>query len=283
VDGATTSATSQRDAGPRAPLRIVGLDWSGASRAGKKIWDAHVEVADHPRLVHLGQPFAAKPARDDVLRDFGAWFAALRADLVGMDFCFGLEARHVFAVFAAAGQPHPSPAVDPATLGALVDRLYPTPEAFKVAMAPEAKRETDRLARSPFAPTNLRMYRQTYLGLRCLSRLSPIPAFFPWRMQGGPLVVEVLPAIEARRLGHGQGYKGRSAAGLSARRALIGEIGREIDVPPTDARRLESDTEGDAIDAVLAALAALRAHATGFSGFSAPTTPAALLEGWIVS
>jgi hypothetical protein len=258
----------------------VGLDWSGASRAGKKIWDAHVEVVTRPKLVHLGQPFAAKPARDDVLGDFARWFAALRADVVGMDFCFGLQARHVSAVFTAAGRLRSSPAVDPATLGTLVDQLYPTPEAFKVAMAPEAKRETDTVARSPFAPTNLRMYRQTYLGLRCLSRLSPAPAFFPWRTQGGPVVVEVLPAIEARRLGHGQGYKGRSATALSTRRALIGEIGRVTDVQPADARRLESDAEGDAIDAVLAALAAVRAHA---GGLPVPTTPAALVEGWIVS
>jgi hypothetical protein len=86
----------------------VGLDWSGASRAGRKIWEAHIEVTDRPRLVHLNQPFASSPSCAGVRTGFAQWFAALRADIVGMDFCFGLAEPHVAALFSAAGRPRTS-------------------------------------------------------------------------------------------------------------------------------------------------------------------------------
>ena len=74
---------------------------------------------------------------------------------------------------------------------------YRDPELFKAEAGRELARETDYVCRSPFRPTNLRMYRQTFWGLRALARIdNPTP---PWSFGEGA-VIEILPADVARKM-----------------------------------------------------------------------------------
>jgi Protein of unknown function (DUF429) len=257
--------------------RAVGLDWSGSKKAGKKIWQAHLEVnaASKITLLRLDQPFLQRPDKSGVRAEFARWFAGLGASVVGMDFCFGLERRHARQVCAAAGVAA-GPSLDPTLLGSVFAKILPNPDALRSTCAPERKRETDLQSRSPFAPTNLRMYRQTWLGLLCLGTL-PNPDIAPWKSGAASVIVEVLPASVARALGSDGGYKGRSREALAGRERLATAIETIVVVQPADRQRLVDDIEGDAIDAVLAGLAALRAHQRGF-----PPPPGPVLdEGWI--
>ena len=272
---ARTEAPSSWPAG--AGARAVGLDWSGSRAAGRKIWQAHLNVTQHRKIVLavLNQPFVAQVAPASVRSAFAGWFASLRADVVGIDFCFGLHRAHAKRVCAAAGV-SASPSVDPMQLGSIVARHFPTPDALRSACAPERKRETDLVGRAPFAPTNLRMFRQTWLGLVCLATLPPL-SIAPWACKSEPVVVEVLPASVARARGSDGGYKGRSPEARAGRVALVAAIEALVAVRSAEREQLVADGEGDAIDALLAALAVLRAHQQGF----VPPTRPVLDEGWI--
>jgi hypothetical protein len=277
---ANVASSAARTASPwlaTPGARAVGLDWSGSKKAGKKIWQAHLDVdaASKITLLRLDQPFLERPDKSNVRAEFARWFASLGASVVGMDFCFGLERRHARQVCAAAGVAA-GPSLDPTLLGSVFAQIFPDPDALRSACATEHKRETDLQARSPFAPTNLRMYRQTWLGLLCLGTL-PSPDIAPWKSGAASVIVEVLPASVARALGSDGGYKGRSPEAFAGRERLAAGIETIVVVQPAARQWLVDDIEGDAIDAVLAGLAALRAHQRGFP---APPRPV-LDEGWI--
>lgn len=151
------------------------------------------------------------------------------------------------------------------------------PRYFREAAGPEAKRQVDQRNRAPFAPTNLRMFRQTWLGLCALGETNAV--FPPWQPaeEGRLAVVEVLPAQVARALGGGT-YKGRDA--VAARAALLDAAKHRcgLQVPEELERQILADAEGDALDAVFAALAAASAWATGFR---APSSPEGFIFGLV--
>jgi hypothetical protein len=192
-------------------------------------------------------------------------------DVAGLDFCFGLEASHLSRLGL--------PTEGPSRLGREVARAFCTAEELRGAVAAEKKRDTDEKHGAPFAPTNLRMYKQTYWGLRALAETpATVP---PWSFVGDRIVVEVLPAAVARWLGCAATYKGRGEVANSQRKELLTRIAAatRMAVGPDDAKQIVEDEEGDACDAVLAALAAASAWAASFSG--APPSAAASGEGWI--
>lgn len=274
ADEAPHAATvvSPKTAEPGA--RFVGIDWSGGANAGKKIWAAYIAASgDGLVLEDVHRPFHEIPDRASVRARFADWVTRTSATAFGFDFCFGVSRRQLPALRAALGAAF-RPKASPVELGALIAKHFPTAEAFRAACGPEAKRDTDKLRRSPFAPTNLRMYRQTWFGLSCLGTLSE-QAVPPWSM-GERAIVEVLPALLARGF-KVRSYKGESLDARAARETLLDEIQARMAITKMQRAMLVEDTEADAIDAVLAALAVAAAHSSGFGG--AP--PSALDEGWI--
>ncbi len=257
----------------------LGLDWSGAQDPGRKIWAAWVELP-HPNggsspdaqagatLLELRRPFAGLRSPRAVAEGFGQWLGEQEFDVAGLDFCFGLHASHM----AALGLPQ----TGPAAAGAALLQSFAQPDAFKAAVGGELRRQTDRRCRAPFAPTNWRMYRQTFWGLAALAGVpGPFP---PWDPPGPRSVVEVLPALLARKLCPGVPYKAREPAG---RERLLSELERRLGLRLSCEQRAQliADTQGDAIDAVLAALTAGAVLATGFEG--APEDAQQSGEGWI--
>ncbi len=130
----------------------------------------------------------------------------------------------------------------------------------------ELKRLTDVAARTPFSPYNLRMFRQTYWGIRAV--LAPLVATRSARVlpmqcpvAGIPWLLETCPASTLKDLDLYRRYKGKNLN----QRAARAEIFRALEVlgllRSRDGRLTGIVTEnagGDALDAVVAAVAVAR-------------------------
>lgn len=242
---------------------VFGVDFSGAADAGRKIWIAAGTLdADGALHIERCQPVAALPG-GGVERETA--LAALRALIAG-------QPQGVFGVDFPAGLPRALVnAPDWVAFALGFARTHPDPAAFRDACRRAAggrdlKRRTDVETRTPFSPYNLRLYRQTYFGVRDV--LAPLvrdgaAAVAPMQRpaRGRPLLLEVCPASLLKAGGLYRPYKGRSSAHRAARRriceAVCASDGMSIEAPVR--RRVAADTEGDALDSVLAAVAVARA------------------------
>ncbi len=256
----------------------MGVDWSGAKNAHRKIWAARVVCQGNSGIVEcLQRPFPDRLTRPfgkstiaSIVDDFGPWLMTQDFDVAGLDFCFGLAAEHMRRLEL--------PLTGPSAVGIALAR-YGSPEEFKDRAGREIVRETDRERRSPFRPTNLRMYRQTYWGLRALAKVTCcIP---PWsaqlRKSTRRAVVEVLPSDVARKIG-----VPAKVTGDDRRRAVTALERHGITIAPRHQNVIISDRQGDALDAVFAAIAAASARASGFRS-TGGVQAAASGEGWIYS
>jgi len=118
----------------------------------------------------------------------------------------------------------------------------------------------------PFAAYNLRLYRQTYWGIREV--LHPLIADDAARvvpMQeprlGALVVAEICPASTLKREGLYGSYKGRGQKLRTARETIVNELieRRALQRPGKPfLSQLLDDPEGDALDAVIAAIGAAR-------------------------
>ena len=130
----------------------------------------------------------------------------------------------------------------------------------------EIKRQTEREAKTPFNPYNLRLYRQTYFGIAeviaplvtgTLARVVP-----QQRAKSGiPSLVEVCAACTLKHLSLYPPYKGRGDMAREARLMVVRNLRHCGIAPLSTALRAEviADTEGDALDSIIAASAAYRA------------------------
>jgi hypothetical protein len=127
-------------------------------------------------------------------------------------------------------------------------------------------------ARTPFSAYNLRLYRQTWLGIAHL--LAPLVAtgrvgvapMLP-APDGGVLLAEACPASTLRRLGAAGTYKGRTPAARTQRRTLLNLLAKNgVQLTENAYETAAENRGGDALDAVIAACAlwqtALTAPAT---------------------
>jgi len=247
------------------PRRVLGVDFSGATDAGRKIWiaEGRRDRGNRLRLVD------ARPACD-LLGGGIAPAVAIAAlaqhivkepdTIVGCDFPFSI----------------PKPLIDEAcweAFAASFPARFADPDAFRDwamrrADGKEIRRATDRAAKTPFNSYNLRIYRQTWWGIAHL--LSPlltsgqaiIRPYQPMPAQPHPIVIEACPACSLKSIGFYPAYKGRDGAHRRERKAVLEtliDFGL-LEPPPSLIRRtLLDNAGGDALDAVLAAVAT--AHA----------------------
>jgi hypothetical protein len=245
---------------PPAGRALYGVDFSGARGYARKLWLAAWRPGRAATLrcgaELAGFDYAALVAR--IAASPGVWL---------LDFPFGLAAE----LAAAQGLPT---ADWPAFVRAFAAR-YADAAAFYAATHPlprgnrEAKRQCDRQHRTPMAPHNRRVCRQTFHGLRDV--LAPLlaahrarVALLPWdaAVAGArPVwVAEGCPASVLRGSGLlAAGYKGRGAAALAARARLLAALAaRGVPLDATAQARALADAEGDALDALLLLPAAAR-------------------------
>lgn len=244
--------------------RILGVDFSGASDAGHKIWIAEGR-SDNKGALKLVSCIAAIDLPDsgkapsEAIPALARYIASLGEAHVGCDFPFSLprdlvSARtwHSFALRYAAD--------------------FVNADSFRAVMRsrPEAaayKRVTDRAARTPFNAHNIRLYRQTWWGIAGVLRPLVQAGLAVIRPQqklraGKPVLLEVCPASTLKSIKLYPSYKGRGAQPRKARQRIFdGLIDRgALATPDRRMRALLLDNEGgDALDAVIGAIATSRA------------------------
>lgn len=247
---------------PEPTRPILGLDFSGARDAGRKIWLAEASAsANGPIMIARCFPAAelsGTPQREQVMPALRAYLAAQRGAVIGCDFPFSLHVTQIDAP-------------DWLTFVRRFSNRFPNEDAFRSATRamPEPKRRCDLEGAVPFAPTNLRLYRQTYYGIRDL--LAPLALSGAARIvplqppdHNLPCMIEVCPASYLKSAGLYGSYKGKGAAARGARERILDALdGQELALEHDLRARLIADTEGDALDSVIAALIAARAVRRG--------------------
>jgi hypothetical protein len=244
--------------------RICGIDFSGAKDAGKRIWIASGIVEQDGLLIE--ECYRAKDLpgsgkdRDQclaVLRDF---IGRANACAFGLDFPFGLPqalVKHKKSwedfVLSFPGD-------------------YFAPEEFRrlcreASGGHELKRITDVESQTPFSPYNLRLYRQTYHGIRDV--LHPLvrdqlACVLPMQsaLSGKPWILEICPASTLKQRGLYSSYKGRTNAHHAARAFVLEslEATGPLSILAQGVRSaILEDRGGDALDSVIAAFATFRA------------------------
>jgi hypothetical protein len=247
--------------------RIVGIDFSGAAAAGTAIWVAEAHFEDGRVRIERCRPAAELPAshrdRDRCLPALVAFIGQMRRAIVGCDFPFSLPAAMIEAptwrAFALA-----------------FGDCFPSAREFmedcrRRGGGREIRRACDRESRVPFAAYNLRIYRQTYHGIRDF--LAPLlrdgaAVVLPMERSDGdrPWIIETCPASTLKHAGLYPSYKGPSGSARDARRHIVRGLVRSGLVAPLSPslRRLAIDnTGGDALDSMIAAAATGRAFLTG--------------------
>ncbi|GAB2178973.1 hypothetical protein [Dongia sp. agr-C8] len=247
------------------PKRVLGVDFSGANDAGRKIWIAECKRGRGDRLTLVDLLPAADLPESGTAP--GAAIAALARHVVkqpdtiaGFDFPFTLPKsvidRPRWEGFAAG-----------------FAARFADPDAFRAwalsrADGRELRRAADRAAKTPFNSYNLRIYRQTWWGIAHL--LGPLLAsgaaivrpYQPLPAIPHPILIEACPASSLKAIGFYPAYKGRSGAHRRARKAILQRLidSGLIDRPARHIERiLLENIGGDALDAVIAAIAT--AHA----------------------
>jgi len=244
--------------------RILGVDFSGASDAGRKIWVAEGRTTDTGAL----ELVICIPAMDlpgGGVRPEQAVAALARhilrdpATLAGCDFPFSLPRDLVTArTWKSFALRYAAEFVDAESFRSIMRSRH---------NAIEHKRMTDRIAGTPFNSYNLRLYRQTWWGITGL--LNPLvrsgrAIVRPQQKlsAGKPTLIEVCAACTLKSIKLYPPYKGREAAHRRARRKIVdGLIERgALAAPRRRMRSLLLDNEGgDALDAVIGAVATGRA------------------------
>lgn len=244
--------------------RILGVDFSGASDAGRKIWIAEGRQATHGALeldsciAAIDLPGGGK-APSQAVPALSRHIAGLGPARVGCDFPFSLPRDLVKAPnWRSFALRYAADFADADTFRALMRS-----QQNKV----ERKRATDLIAKTPFNSYNLRLYRQTWWGIAGLLRPLIARRLASVRPQqtivaGRPVLIEVCAACTLKSIDLYPPYKGGAARHRRARqRILDGLIDRGVLMAP--ARRMRAlllDNEGgDALDAVIGAVATARA------------------------
>lgn len=244
--------------------RILGVDFSGASDAGRKIWIAEGRLTEGGALlVDCCMPAMELPAGglrpEQAIPALARHIAALGNARVGCDFPFSLPRELV-------------PARSWKSFALRYAAEFADADSFRAIMrarhnAIEHKRMTDRIAGTPFNSYNLRLYRQTWWGITGL--LAPLvragrAIVRPQQrlIAGKPALIEVCAACTLKSIGLYPSYKGGLPTHRRARRRILDHfIDRGVLAAPGRRMRalLLNNEGGDALDAVIGAVAAARA------------------------
>jgi hypothetical protein len=246
------------------PQRVLGVDFSGARDAGRKIWIAELQRGRGHRLTLIDLlPAAALPesgiAPSTAIAALARHILREPETIVGCDFPFTLPK----AVMDAPWE----------TFVADFPRRFPDPDAFRAwalhrADGREIRRAADSNAKTPFNSYNLRIYRQTWWGIAHL--IGPLVStgraivrpFQPLPARPRPILIEACPACSLKQIEFYPAYKGRTGAHRLERRAVLRKL-IAMGLLEAPSRRLQAlmldNAGGDALDAVIAALAAAEA------------------------
>jgi hypothetical protein len=267
--------------------RVYGVDFSGAKDAGRRIWIAGGRAeGDILRIDRCSPAYEwLKCGRDrkECLVALRRMIAGEKGGAFGLDFPFGLPrdlVKHKESwedfVLSFPG--------DYATADSFRRRCLEAGEGR------ELKRVTDQEAKTPFSAYNLRLYRQTYYGIRDVLHplvrdqqacVLPMQQSLPDR----PWVLEICPAstLKLRWVDVYLPYKGRTDGHRAIRERILERLAStgRVSVHNVSVRsQILDDGGGDALDSVIAAFATFGALQDPSLGFSGDTNVCAL-EGYV--
>ena len=255
--------------------RIYGIDFSGAKDAGRRIWVAAGVIEDNAlrietclRADNLPESGRGLELCLPALRNL---VASESAGVFGFDFPFGLP-RGLGLAEQESWE---------SFILSFPDRFAGSEEFREACRAvsrrPELKRVTDTETQAPLSPYNLRLYRQTYFGIRDLlfplvrdrrACVLPMQRVLPDK----PWILEICPALTLKDKEinlYLPGYKRGTVESSRARAQILQGIEDTglIHIASEDTRaKILNNRGGDALDSVIAALAVFRA----LSDLSAP-------------
>jgi hypothetical protein len=146
---------------------------------------------------------------------------------------------------------------------------------------------TDLESHTPFCPYNLRVYRQSFFGIRdlllplvCDRKACVLPMQTP--VPGRPLLLEICPASLLKRENLYSPYKGKSRRHRVARMRILRWIAKTgtLSLPAEVQSRALHNSEGDALDSILAAFTLLRVL-KNTSGLAVANNSAYAVEGHV--
>lgn len=235
------------------PGNIYGIDFSGAWNAGDKIWICHGIIKKDVLIIQSCEKAAEKfgtSYRDVVLKRLVNFILGETNAAFGLDFPFSL----------------PEVMVGEQTWESFVKTFphrYSTPEDLREkcrthATGREEKRKTEKLSRAPFSSYNLRIFRQTFYGIRevlsplvCGSNVCVLPMHEP--VLGKPWVLEICPASTLAKLGLKIPYKGKSERHRGNREKIMEVITKKnCELEHGLEEEIVGDITGDALDSLLA-------------------------------
>lgn len=241
--------------------RVAGVDFSGAREAGKNIWIAEGAVTPNGVKIEALRRAADLPgganAFDPAMKALVDHVATLTEHVIGFDFPFSL----------------PADLITQDNWVSFIRRFatnYTNSEQFREDCrrqtgGREFKRATDTEARVPWCAYNLRLYRQTWAGIRHV--LLPLVErdchVIPMQQPAAdkPLIAEICPASTLKAEGLYVPYKGRGDKLRVARAGILREVtqrGLLASVRGSLRDTILDNTGGDALDSVLSAIAAAR-------------------------
>lgn len=248
---------------------IYGVDFSGAKDAGKRIWIARGLIKEDALMITGCFQAEDLPGsgreREQSLKALREFIGKQKHSIFGLDFPFGIpkalvkeESWEKFVVSFEA--------------------TYKSPDEFRTlcklaAWGKELKRFTDLEGKAPFSPYNLRLYRQTYFGIRDV--LGPLmknntDCVLPMQKPSPDRtwVIEICPASTLKRENLRLPYKGWDETRRAARAKILEGMAKAgfLGIKEEGLRSAIVDNPGgDALDSVIAAFATFRALRNGFT------------------
>jgi hypothetical protein len=257
------------------PSRFVGVDFSGAKQAGRSIWltegMARINAAGHRVLeIHRGESAAELPGggtgRDLALRALRTHIikAKEKISTTSLTTAYGIDFPFTLPRVLLEGRSWEE------FIASFADR-FPNPEQFRNwcrrrDSGSERKRKTEKKANVPFASYNLRLYRQTYYGIReILAPLVRNHQVWVLPMQQPdlqrPWLMETCPASALKRLNLYGPYKGKTANRRRHRQKILAALLKREDLTLPKRvwehgafqSRFIDNAGGDALDSLIAA------------------------------
>lgn len=244
---------------------IFGVDFSGAKAACNKIWVSRAQVVGIRLCIlecySLREVTSSKMSRADCLHTLLDIILSSKHSIFGMDFPFGIPAQ-LMQGFNWDEFIRDFP------------KLYANEYEFrdvnrKLSGNVEFKRLTDKEVKAPFCVYNLRLYRQTYFGIRDIIRplvISNAASILPMQplRTDVPLLMEICPASILKQEGLYNSYKGKGLKEKSNREHILDYLGKKAVDMSTDIRdKALQNVDGDALDSIIAAYSVFRAKLPG--------------------